>query len=42
MLDNASDLKDLPSPAGDRMERLKKDRAEQHSIAVMLANGMGQ
>jgi toxin HigB-1 len=32
MLDSASDLKDLLSPAGNRLEKLKGDRAGQHSI----------
>lgn len=34
MLDNASDLKDLFSPTGNRLERLKGDRAGQHSIRI--------
>jgi proteic killer suppression protein len=34
MLDNASDLKDLLSPAGNRLERLRGDRAGQHSIRI--------
>ena len=34
MLDNASDLKDLLSPAGNRLEKLKADRAGQHSIRI--------
>ena len=34
MLDNASDLKDLVAPAGNRLERLKGDRAGQHSIRI--------
>jgi proteic killer suppression protein len=34
MLDNASDLKDLFSPVGNRLERLKGERAGQHSIRV--------
>jgi toxin HigB-1 len=34
MLDNASDLKDLLSPAGNRLERLKGDRVGQHSIRI--------
>lgn len=34
MLDNASDLKDLLSPAGNRLEKLKGDRAGQHSIRI--------
>ncbi len=33
MLDSASELKDLVSP-GNRLERLKGDRAGQHSIRV--------
>ncbi|QPD02287.1 MAG: Excinuclease ABC subunit A [Candidatus Nitrospira kreftii] len=32
MLDSASDPKDLMAPAGNRLERLKGDRAGQHSI----------
>ena len=34
MLDNASDLKDLLSPAGNRLEKLKGDRTGQHSIRI--------
>ena len=34
MLDNASDLKDLVAPAGNHLERLKGDRAGQHSIRI--------
>ncbi len=34
MLDSASDLKDLLSPPGNRLERLKGDRAGQHSIRI--------
>jgi len=34
MLDNATDLKDLLSPAGNRLERLKGDRGGQHSIRI--------
>ena len=34
MLDSASDLKDLLSPAGNRLEKLKGDRAGQHSIRI--------
>ena len=34
MLDSASDLKDLLSPSGNRLERLKGDRAGQHSIRI--------
>ena len=34
MLDNASDLKDLLSAAGNRLEKLKGDRAGQHSIRI--------
>lgn len=34
MLDNASDLKDLLSPPGNRLEILKGDRAGQHSIRI--------
>ena len=35
MLDNASDLKDLLSPAGNRLEKLKGDRSGQHSIRTI-------
>jgi proteic killer suppression protein len=34
MLDSASDLRDLLSPAGNRLERLKGDRDGQHSIRI--------
>ena len=34
MLDNASDLKDLLSPSGNRLEILKADRVGQHSIRI--------
>ncbi len=34
MLDNASDLKDLLSPPGNRLEMLKADRVGQHSIRI--------
>ena len=34
MLDNASDLKDLLSSAGNRLEKLKGDRAGQYSIRI--------
>ncbi len=34
MLDNATDLKDLLAPAGNRLERLKGDRVGQHSIRI--------
>lgn len=34
MLDNASDLKDLLSPPGNRLEMLKGVRAGQHSIRI--------
>ena len=34
MLDNASDLKDLLSPQGNRLEMLKADRIGQHSIRI--------
>jgi len=34
MLDNASDLKDLLSPAGNRLEKLKGDRTGQHTIRI--------
>lgn len=34
MLDNASDIKDLLSPPGNRLERLKGDRSGQHSIRI--------
>jgi proteic killer suppression protein len=34
MLDSASDLKDLFSPAGNRLEKLKGDRVGQYSIRI--------
>lgn len=34
MLDNARALKDLLSPAGNRLEKLKGSRAGQHSIRI--------
>jgi toxin HigB-1 len=34
MLDNASNLKDLLSPAGNRLEKLKGNRAGQHSVRI--------
>jgi proteic killer suppression protein len=34
MLDNASELKDLLSPPGNRLELLKGNRAGQHSIRI--------
>jgi len=34
MLDSASDLRDLLSPAGNRLEKLKGDRVGQHSIRI--------
>jgi len=34
MLDSASDLKDLLSPTGNRLEKLKGDRAGQYSIRI--------
>src|SRR4029078_1843032 len=34
ILDNASDLKDLLSPPGNRLEILKADRIGQHSIRI--------
>ena len=34
MLDNATDLKDLLSPAGNRLEKLKRERAGQYSIRI--------
>lgn len=34
VLDSASDLKDLLAPSGNRLERLKGDRAGQHSIRI--------
>ena len=34
MLDNATDLKDLLSPAGNRLDRLKRDQVGQHSIRI--------
>ena len=34
MLDNVSDLKDLLSPPGNRLEMLHADRGGQHSIRI--------
>ena len=34
MLDSASDITDLLSPAGNRLEKLKGDRAGQYSIRI--------
>ncbi|MFS2150408.1 type II toxin-antitoxin system RelE/ParE family toxin [Rhizobium sp. Rhizsp42] len=34
MLDNASALSDLLSPPGNQLEKLKRDRAGQHSIRI--------
>lgn len=34
MLDNASTLSDLLSPPGNQLEKLKRDRAGQHSIRI--------
>ena len=34
MLNNAQDLNDLRSPPGNRLERLKGKRKEQHSIRI--------
>lgn len=34
MLDNATDLKDLMSPPGNRLEALKGDRKGQYSIRI--------
>jgi len=34
MLDNASDLKDLLSPTGNRLEMLEADRIGQHGIRI--------
>jgi proteic killer suppression protein len=34
MLDSASELKDLVAPPGNRLERLKGNRAGQHSIRI--------
>ncbi len=34
MLDSASDLKDLLLPAGNRLEKLRGDRAGQHSMRI--------
>ena len=34
MLDSATDLKDLLAPPGNRLEKLKGDRAGQHSIRI--------
>lgn len=33
-LDNACDLRDLASPPGNRLEALRGDRAQQHSIRI--------
>jgi len=34
MLDSASDLKDLSAPAGNRLEKLKRNRVGQYSIRI--------
>jgi len=34
MLDNASEMRDLLSPPGNRLERLKGSRGEQYSIRI--------
>lgn len=34
MLDSAANLKDLLAPPGNRLEKLKGDRAGQHSIRI--------
>lgn len=34
MLDSVADLKDLLASAGNRLEKLKGDRAGQHSIRI--------
>ena len=34
MLDAAGELRDLASPPGNRLEALKDDRKEQHSIRI--------
>ncbi len=34
MLDSVADLKDLLASAGNRLEKLKGDRARQHSIRI--------
>jgi proteic killer suppression protein len=34
MLDSAADLTDLLAPPGNRLEKLKGDRAGQHSIRI--------
>ena len=34
LLDNATDLKDLLAPSGNRLEKLKGDRPGQHSIRI--------
>ena len=39
MLDSASDLKDLLAPAGNRLEKLKGDRAGQYSIRIKISGG---
>lgn len=33
-LDDADDLQDLPAPPGNRLEKLKGDRAGQHGIRI--------
>jgi toxin HigB-1 len=33
-IDNATELMDLASPPGNRLERLKRDRVGQHSIRI--------
>jgi proteic killer suppression protein len=33
-LDNAQELRDLRSPPGNRLERLRGDRAGQHSVRI--------
>jgi toxin HigB-1 len=34
MLDNATELRDLLAPPANRLEKLKGDRAGQHSIRI--------
>ena len=34
MLDDATELRDLKSPPGNRLEALSRDRAGQHSIRI--------
>ncbi len=34
MLDSATELRDLLAPAANRLEKLKRDRAGQHSIRI--------